>query len=135
MNQITYQDGYKYQLAKDYYVQTTIFPPKDIIHQFFELYNNGWLLVKSGYAWDGATCFPDFKFIIRPSLGHDAKYQMLRLGLLSPEWREAADNDLRIECITDGASSLLAKLIYEGIRKFGQGASLPRNDKINLLAP
>ena len=45
----------------------------------------GNLVIKKGYAWDGATLFPDLEVVKRGSLVHDALCQLLRSGLLHSE--------------------------------------------------
>lgn len=87
---IKYKEGYKYQLYETYAVKTGIegFSCKT---DFLHLFSDGTLVIYKGYAWDGATGVPDFKFMLRASLVHDALYQLIRLGLLPTCMKKKAD--------------------------------------------
>lgn len=41
--------------------------------------NKDLLTIQPGYAWDGATCAPDFPGVMRASLVHDAELQFLQI--------------------------------------------------------
>ena len=89
MSKIRYRSGYKYQLAENYSVFTGILHHK-IRTDYITLTPSGWLTIKRGYAWDGATGLPSTpKSLMRASLVHDALYQMIRNGLFDD--RAAAD--------------------------------------------
>lgn len=132
---VRYKSGYKYQLADGFYIRTAIRPPADIITPFICLSRNGGLYLSAGYAWDGATCFPDVKSIMRGSLVHDALYQLMRLGLLSAEARETADELLRQCCLEDGMWKPVAWAVWRGVRLAGGPAADPLNAKPVLVAP
>lgn len=133
---ISYKDGYKYQLQESYCVQTTIHPSFIIKNQFFILDTDGLLTIREGYAWDGATCCPDMKKILRGSLIHDVLYQMMREGMLDiAMWRKSVDKELQKACIEDGMPSALAWIIYQAVNVCGKNAALPRNDRRLLTSP
>ena len=120
---IRYRAGYKYQLAETYAVQIGVTPLATIEHPFFRLTVLGWLTIQAGYAWDGASGPAiDTKSFMRGSLVHDVCYQALSLGLLSLEWREAADRALRRLCREDGMSAIRAWYVYRAVRWFGDRA-------------
>ena len=89
MSKIRYRSGYRYQLAANYSVFTGILHHK-IRTDYLTLTPSGWLTIRKGYAWDGATGFPSTpNSLMRASLVHDALYQMIRNGLFDD--RAAAD--------------------------------------------
>ena len=88
-NKIHYRSGYKYQLAENYSVFTGILHHK-IRTDYITLTPSGWLTIKKGYAWDGATGLPSTpKSLMRASLVHDALYQLIRNGIF--DRRDCAD--------------------------------------------
>lgn len=132
---IRYRGGYKYQLAEPYSLATPILPQETIITPFLCLTALGNLYINGGYAWDGATFFPDVKSIMRGSLVHDAFYQLMRLGYLGQEHRHAADKMLYQYCVEDGMTIVVAWGVYQGVRIGGGSAADPRNAKPLLVAP
>lgn len=132
---VYYKKGYKYQLAKRYVGRIDIKPPEDIANEYIALSKNGVLVIKKGYAWDGATYFPDIIILIRISLVHDALYQFLREGLLSPSYREEADGVLKKMCRENGMNRITTWIVYKGVRIFASYAANPRNKKKVFTAP
>jgi len=125
---IKYRSGYKYQLAEDYTVQTSIAPGRSIKAKYIELAAQGMLIVKNGYAWDGPSG-PTFdtKSFMRGSLCHDCFYQLVRMGLLEPTWRESADYELKKMCLEDGMNKFRAWYVYKSVVKFAHFAIDPAN--------
>ena len=132
---IIYKDGYKYQLKERYVGYISIKPRSHIDNGWISLSPEGCLLVKIGYAWDGATYFPDLKSIMRASLIHDALYQLIRDGYLDISYREEADKILKYICIEDGMLSSLASIIYRAVRSFGKPGADPSIQHPPLIAP
>lgn len=132
---IKYRGGYKYQLAEDYASETGIALGYGVGNHFIFLSPTGQLVIKEGYAWDGPS-WPaiDTKNFMRGSLEHDALYQLMREGLLTPEHRIIADKRLRAVCLEDGMSSARAWWVYNGVRLGGGGGILPRENE-TLEAP
>ena len=130
-----YRKGYKYQLVEDEIFQTNIFG-FNIKTQFIELYIDGKLIVKSGYAWDGASGPTiDTKSSMRASLGHDALYQLIRNRLLPFSARPHVD-DLMLEwLLEDGMWKLRAKLWRREVGEFAGFAVLPKYIKKVYEAP
>lgn len=136
MDKIKYSGGFKYQLAEDYSIQTTIIPTKAIITSFIELGITGLLTIKKGYAWDGPSGPTiDSPSFMRGSLVHDALYQLLREECISQHHRETADAMLRDICIEDGMWKWRAHYVYRGVRDFAMGAANAENDKKTITAP
>jgi hypothetical protein len=135
MNVIRYCDGYKYQLAEDYHVQTAVLPFANIDHDFIKLSDVGVLTIRKGYAWDGPSGpTVDSKNFMRGSLVHDALYQLMREKLLDGGWRETADSELRRICREDGMSWVRAWWVYRGVRLGGEGSAEWQDVQI-LTAP
>lgn len=122
MPSVFYKEGYKYQLSSDYWVQLPV-KGYNIKHDYFTLLPSGVLTISKGYAWDGATSFPDINTIIRGSLVHDCLYQMIRLKFLPSSRRDEADGILRQLCLEDGMNSALAWAVYRGVRLFASKAA------------
>jgi len=101
LNALKYKTGYKYQVYESFGVFIDIKLNKAIICQFFELYTNGFLHIKPGYAWDGASgpAIDTNSFMI-PSLVHDVLYQMIREKMLPATMRAQADRILFKLCRT-----------------------------------
>jgi len=103
---IYYRDGYKYQLAVDFRIQTPVVGTR-VSHKFFDLFENGVLVVYAGYAWDGASG-PTFdtESSMAPSLVHDVLCQMMRLELI--EWAKWHD--------------IVSEFFHQHLRRCGMGA-------------
>jgi hypothetical protein len=133
--QIHYRKGYKYQLAEILLFDTDI-TGYDIKTEFIELSPLGILLIKLGYAWDGASGPAiDDDTNIRPSCIHDALYQLIRMELLPPEYRELADDILEFTCIEDGMPKFRAEAWHRGVDLFAAGAADPKNKKEVFVSP
>ena len=133
---IKYRDGYKYQLAEDYTVRTDIIVGGWVNTEYIKLSPVGYLTVKNGYAWDGASAVAiDTPNIMRGSLCHDAFYQLMRQGVLSQEWRKPVDKEMHKMCLEDGMSRFRAWWIYQGLRGGGASSADPKNKKEILTAP
>lgn len=124
MNPIRYEGGYRYQLNHRYEVHTGLYPPEDkrISTRYICLSKSGLLTIREGYAWDGPSG-PTIhtKSFMRGSLEQDTLYQLMRLGLLPPSYREAADQRLRQVCLEDGMGRLGVSSGTNLWRKSGQG--------------
>jgi len=130
---IYYRAGYKYQLAADYTVATSIVGFA-VSTQFIFLTPDGIITIKNGYAWDGPSGpTVDTPTFMRGSLVHDAFYQLLRDQLLPQRVRLKADKELRRMCREDGMSAIRAWWVYNGVR-FG-GAEAARKAQQVLTAP
>lgn len=133
---IYYKEGYKYQLTRDYFVQTNICPPVDIITPYVHLSKTGLLRLLRGYAWDGASGpTVDTDSSMRGSAGHDGFYQLFRLGLLDISWRKDVDKLLKKHCIEDGMWVIRAEIWEDMVRTFARSAALPENERKELRAP
>lgn len=135
---IFYRSGYKYQLAKDYCIETRIRPPKEIEMQFISMKKDGTMIVKNGYAWDGTSgLIIDTDGNLRASLVHDALYQLMRNGKLKPrkKYKDKVDKLFRRMCKDDNVLSPIAQLYYEALKKLGNPSTEPANIKKTYTAP
>lgn len=115
-NVIKYREGYKYQLAETGVIQTSLRPEEDIVTEYINLTKAGIFTVKKGYAWDGCSGpTRDGKTNMRGGLFHDAGYQLLRMGLLSEDYRHVFDRILKELCLEDGMCSFRAWYYFEGV--------------------
>ena len=114
---------YKYLLLRKKTFKTKIRPKAAIAFpkktKLVNLGKNGILIIKKGYAWNGATAFPDLKTMMRATLAHDALYKLMRKKKLKRKWRLEADRLLRKICIADGMPRPLAWVIYFAVRAIG----------------
>lgn len=70
---------------------------------FCELYEDGRLMIKDGFLWDGCsgpTLDDDTNMV--PGRNHDCKYKLIRLGLIPMSCREVADRELKEEILERG---------------------------------
>lgn len=115
-----YKSGYRYKLDEAYLHEL----PFDV----FDASINGWvvivdhrLAVANGYAWDGASTGLPWtpKKWLRPSLVHDALYQLIREGKLPMERRADADMVFYQLLRENQVNVLLAFPAYLAVRLFG----------------
>jgi len=100
---VYFKRGYKYQISEPFHIKLEVYPFATIIRPFLEMDIVGNTKVLSGYAWDGASGPTyDSKNSMRGSLVHDIGYQLIRLGLISPAYKEYFDQLLRNLCVEDG---------------------------------
>ena len=124
-----YRKGYKYQLAEDYTHILQFDTEESIDLPFIEL-NGTELLIKKGYAWDGPSGpTVDTKNFMVGALVHDVLYQLMRMDLISQQWRKAADLELKLLCLLFGMSRFRAYYVYRAVRRFARSAAMPRNVK------
>lgn len=128
--------GYKYQLTEDYVVQTNIYN-YETVTPFIQLTDNGVLILFKYYAWDGPSGPTiDTSTFVRPSLIHDAIYQLIRLELLPIFIKDIADVNLYYDCINDGMNKIRAIYVYNAVRCFADYAVKPnKKDDVVYCAP
>ncbi len=85
--------------------------------------DDGWYIVaKIGCAWDGATFFPDFKWIMQGSLGHDVLLWLIAKGIISESKNDLADKEIfhiimsRAKFYSQTVLKLLANIVKTGAR-------------------
>lgn len=132
---IRYRGGYRYQLIEHYTAQTSILGFEAIGGRFVFLQVDGVLRFKRDYCWDGASLAIDTKDIIRPSLIHDALYQLSRDHNFGSQFRKLADLELYHACRDDGMSWIRAGYVYLAVRLFGAASANPKNKRTVQVAP
>lgn len=134
MNVVRYRDGYRFQLAEPFQIQTPI--RASCAGNHFVGLQDGMLTIAAGFAWDGASGPIDqAHYVIRASLCHDAFYLLFRECGLSLGWRDEVDTLLGVMMEEDGAHPLLASAAYQAVRKFGAQHADPRAVRPVLVAP
>ena len=136
-NHIYYKTGYKYQLCREHTELVSIFldPHKPVETDYLKL-ADGWLTIKKGYAWDGASGpTVDSKSSMRGSLVHDALYQIMRLGLLSETYRKQADKLLHDICTADGMNPIRADLWRDAVHLLAGRYAKRGTEQRVLVAP
>lgn len=109
---------WKYRLTGELQLTTTV-RGYSCMTRYITLWDDGRLILREGYAWNGATNCPDTKEIMRGSAGHDALYQLIAIGAIPDTMRFRADHDLYNWCKEDGMSELLANAVLSAVRAFG----------------
>lgn len=116
-----YKSGYRYKLDEVYTHELpfSAFDAKQIA-AWVSLVDNR-LVISSGYAWDGASTGLPWtpKKWLRPSLVHDALYQLIREGQLPMERRQDADNIFYQLLRENQVNVVLAFAAYLAVRIFG----------------
>jgi hypothetical protein len=109
---------WKYLLHADEKFETGIKIDSNIRTKLLSMDEDGTLLIKTGYAWDGASG-PTFdsKNTMLGSLIHDAIYQLMREGWLDFAERKQADELLRDIMISKGMTKFRARIWYRAVRK------------------
>ena len=119
--EIKYKKGYKYWLTRPYSVQTSIVLDRDIVSSggFLMLDKWGWLHIKAGYAWDGASgpAIDTISFM-RGSCVHDALCQLVCEGVLSPTYIKDGNELLYKMCLEDGMNKVRAWCVYKAVSLF-----------------
>ena len=132
---IRYRSGYEYVLVEDAEFQTEYRPMVKIVHGPITLDANGVLLLAAGYAWNGPSGDIDVPWTIPASAKHDAIYQLIRAGLLSPSSRILADTDYGATVTRDGGWRWTGWLRTNVLKRFARGASRPSAEPVVLSAP
>ena len=125
--------GFKcFQVVVDYHFETDIRPEEDIEYPYISLSKSGQGILKVGYCSDGPSGPTDpTSDTIRPALTHDAKYRLMRAGLLDDAiCKSIADRELEAECKQDGMCEFRADYFYEGVNLFGESSTVGGNPVI-----
>jgi hypothetical protein len=123
-----YSKGINYQLEANESIATLIYgyATSDI---YYSIDPNGVLIVKKGYAWDGASGAIDTKTNIRASLLHDALCQMIGNDELPIQALSDANRLYRDICLADGMSKFRAWLEYKAIKFYFRNGVKPKGDR------
>jgi hypothetical protein len=132
---ITYSQGYKYLLEKDFMTEVEIHG-EYIVSPFIELGPGGHLLIRKGYAWDGPSGpAVDTKDFMRGALVHDALYQLIREHGLDSDYKSTADKIMRHFCLKDGMNPVRAWTTWLGLRLSSKNSVRPESSYRITTAP
>ncbi len=116
VNKLKYLQGMKYVLSEDIIFQTPVLG-YNITDQFFTLSENGKLLIRTGFAWDGASGPTiDTKDCLAASLVHDVFCICMRDYRISyAQWQPTINKFFRDMCIANGMPVWRADLWHKGV--------------------
>ena len=98
-----FTDGHKYQ-ARCQMIYFTNICGYEIITDLITLRKDGWMLIESYFAWDGASGPAiDTYNNMRGSQAHDALASLMRMGLLPMRYIEPSNRLIQRLMIEDGA--------------------------------
>lgn len=129
-----YRDGYTYQLAEPFSIQTGMRLGANISSGMLRM-SGGVLYIAPGYAWDGSSWAIDNECSMIASLVHDALYQLMREEKLEIEWRERADDLYAQLCKRDGMWAAQVWWRRRALKRFAAGAARPGNVKEVIQVP
>ena len=113
--------GSVWRTTAEYAIMTDCTPRLAIIDDMYSLAPDGLLIIRKGYAWDGATCAIDTKDFMRGSCVHDAICQMVETGKLDHSNRKKADILLGRIIKEDGMPFFRRWWAYAAVRLYGRG--------------
>ena len=130
-----FKRGYKYQTSRDYHIKIAIWG-QEIDTPYVSLDKIGNLLIRKGYAWDGASgpTWDTLNSMIG-SLVHDVLYQLIRLNKINPAYKDYADQILHDLCTEDGMYAWRADYWRWAVLNFGAGSCRPSAEPPEEVAP
>ena len=131
-----FKRGYKYQVTREYHIKLDIIPFAPVDHRFVWMDMTGRTTIFTGYVWDGASgpTFDTLNSMIG-SLIHDVIYQLIRLGLIDPKYKEYGDGLLHDICVEDGMYDWRANYWRWAVLEFGVGSTKPSAEPKEEVAP
>lgn len=110
-----------YILSRGISYDTGLKPDSEIEIESARLDLNGWLHLRPGFTWDGASCALDTKDFMRGSAGHDAIYYMAQQEKPIPkDWKKKADSLLNRICREDGMTAPRRWWVRVAVRNGGK---------------
>ena len=131
-----FRRGYKYQVTRAYRIRLAIVPFEPVDLPFVKMSITGLTEILPGYAWNGASgpTIDTLNSMIG-SLIHDVIYQLIRLGLIDPRFKEYGDGLLHDICVEDGMYHWRANLWRWAVLEFGAGSTRPSAEPKEEVAP
>jgi hypothetical protein len=134
--QLFFKRGYKYTTTRNFYIELEVTPYEAVDLPFVKMNKEGKTVVLFGYAWNGASGPTlDTLSSMIGSLVHDLGYQLIRLGLIAPEYKEYFDKLLVEICIEDGMWKLRATVWGKAVVCFGKSSCRPSAEPKEEVAP
>lgn len=94
---LRYTKGWKYQtdqtIGFKLHNKFTI-KPGGYKNQYYSISEDGVLVAYRGCCWDGATWFPDFEWMMIPSLIHDILHWLIAKGVIPESENDLIDKEL-----------------------------------------
>ena len=131
---IFYKEGYDYQLYEDYEIQTDIYD-QNINEQFITIWPTGELVIRKGFAWDGASGSIDTDTNRRASLVHDAICDAINNDLLPRHFQKNADRLFKEICKSAGMSGFREWHHNKGVSWFSKSRFKKFKPRPILTAP
>lgn len=66
---------------------------------------SAWLWTKPGFQWDGASLYPDFDYMLFPSMIHDCLHWMIMHGVIDEHMNDLIDKELG-DCVRYGKTPI-----------------------------
>lgn len=133
-DRMQYRDGYAVITAHGCLVQTCVLG-LEVKTPYAHLMSDGHLAIHAGYACDGATGVPDWRWIRRGAVVHDVLAQMLRGGVLPRAFLPAVQETLRQLCMADGCPQILANVIRWAVTRTQGSYTRPSAERVVKVAP
>jgi len=131
---VRFKRGYKYQLFDTLSFRTPLLG-ESVVHEYFTLFVAGLMIIKRGYAWDGASGPAiDRDTNMRASLVHDVGCQMIAEGVLDQFYQPVVDKMYYVTALDAGMWKPIAWAEYRAIRLHFSTGKLPDKNPI-LEAP
>jgi hypothetical protein len=122
-----YLGGYK--IVETVHFRTELYPAEDIIHEFFTIFTDGWMEIRAGYSFDGASGGIDTECFMRGACAHDVPYQANQLCLPLPaNWKKVTDKLLVRLTREDGMWPIRCWWVYKSVSMFGRGRPRDLNE-------
>ena len=132
---IKYSKGHKYQLREDAWFKTSFIGFHAEL-AYITLYEDGWVYVQNGYAWDGPSGPTlDTKSSLRGSLLHDVLYQLIRFEVLPRDARIDADEEALKRWLEDKMWRVRAWVWTKLLNKHAATAAHPDHKRKTYTAP
>ena len=126
---------YKWRTVEDYGIHLNL-KGFDANLDYLALENDGFLVVRKGYAWDGASGPTwDTEAVYRPSMIHDALYQLMRGEFIPQDLRLRVDEIFYEQCLLSGMGKFRAGYYYRGVRWFGWMSTKPSDSNPIIEVP
>ena len=131
---IYYTEGnYRFKLTRDTVQGLGVFG-YECKTDYLQLFADGKIIIKKGYAWDGCS-FPavNTKKNRRASLVHDSGFQLIRLGLLPASCKNAIDKRFFQILKDDGFK--MSSIYYFAVDRFSGFAIKAKSEPKEQTAP
>jgi len=110
--------GMKYRVTRTFSMSTGIIPVKTISSAFCSLDEDGKIIIRKGFCWDGATGAIDTPSIMHGSCVHDVFCNWFNEGLITKENRKQADQLFKTINKQEHMPKIRVKWVYQAVRKF-----------------